>query len=58
MHLDIGYHGGHDDEDFFEVEDDATPEQIEIQAGEIAHDWANNYIELGYDYEPVEPESK
>lgn len=53
MHLSIGYQGGHDDEDFFEVSDDATPKEIEAEAGRFAEEWASNFIDLGYAYEPI-----
>lgn len=58
MHLSIGYQGGYDDEDYFEVEDNATPEQIEEEAGRFTEEWASNYIQLGYAYEPEEGEAK
>jgi len=52
MHLSIGFQDGHDEEETFEVPDDATPKQIEDMAGEITKEWAENYIDLGYAYEP------
>lgn len=58
MHLNIGYVGGHDDEDYFEVEDNATPEQIKEEAERFAQEWASNFLDLGYAYELEEDEPK
>lgn len=52
MHLSIGYQGSHAEEDYFEVPDNATPKEIEDEAGRFTKEWSENYIELGYAYEP------
>ncbi|TXK52370.1 hypothetical protein FVR03_01250 [Pontibacter qinzhouensis] len=47
--LGIGYAARREEKLEIEVEDEATPEQIEMEAGEAAEQWANNYIDLGFE---------
>jgi len=54
MHLSIGFLSDHQNEEYFEVEDNATPEYIEELAQEITKEWSESYIELGYSYEAAE----
>ncbi|RPE05527.1 hypothetical protein EGT74_24395 [Chitinophaga lutea] len=34
---------------YIEVDEDATQEEIEFQAEEAAKDWANNFLDIGYE---------
>jgi hypothetical protein len=43
-----------DDEIEFEMPDDATPEQVEDRAAELAFEWACEYLDVGaYDIEKL-----
>lgn len=58
MHLSIGYQGSHNEEDYFEVPDNATPKEIEEEAERFTNEWADNYIDLGYTYTKEQPDKE
>lgn len=41
----------HTDELFLEVEDDATPEEIDQAASELTNEWAMNRLDIGFTIE-------
>lgn len=48
-HLSIGYaNANREDELELQVDDDATPEEIEKDAEQLVNDWSTNYIDLGF----------
>lgn len=50
VQLNIGQAGGRDDILDIEVDDNATPEEIETACDEACEDWANNYIDTGWSF--------
>jgi hypothetical protein len=51
VHLSIGYvNANHDGVLTVEVDDDATDDEIQEAADLICEDWANNFIEYGWDF--------
>lgn len=59
MSLGVGYAGcDREDEHEFQIDDNATDEQIEKEAEEIANEWAHQFLDIGFSTEKVKQDGQ